>query len=99
MEQHVIVAAGCAVEGFIGTFGWEFESVPEANGTARLEFPIVEVKPSLFGGSTPAEPITNTPTREEPGLRGGRQLKPEFLRVDFIDSVGEPALKGADLSE
>ena len=99
MEQRVVVATGCAVERLVGAFGWEFEGMPEANGTARLELPIVEVKPCLFGGSPPAKPIANTSTREEPGLRGGRQLIPKFLRVDFIDGVGEPALKGADLSK
>ena len=97
MKQRVVVATRCAVEGFVGTFGSEFEGVPEANGAALLELPIVKVKPSLFGGSTPAEPISYASTREEPGLRSGRELKPKFLRVDFVDSVGEPALKGADL--
>ena len=97
VKQGVVVAARCAVEGFVGTLGWDVECVPEAYSAARLELPVVKVKPSLFSGSTPAESIANASTGEEPGLIGGRELKPKFLRVDFVDGVGEPALKGADL--
>ena len=97
VKQGVIVAARCAVKRFVGTLGRHVECLPEAYGATRLELPIVKVKPSLFSGSTPAEPIANASTREEPGLSGGRELKPKFLRVDFVDGVGEPTLKGADL--
>ena len=97
MEERVVTATGCAAEGFIGALGREFEGMTKANSTTDLELTIIKVKPCLFCGRTPAQPIANTSTREKPGLRGGRKLVPKLLRVNLINGVGEPALKGADL--
>ena len=66
MDKRVVTPTGSAAEGLIGALGREFEGVPEANGAADLEFPIIEVKPRLFCGGTPAEPIANASTREKP---------------------------------
>ena len=99
MEERVVTATGCAAEGLIGALGREFEGVPEANGAANLELPIIEVKPRLFCGGTPAEPIASASAREKPGLGRGRELIPKLLRVNLVNGVGEPALKVAYLPQ
>ena len=98
MEERVVTATGCAAEGFIGALGREFEG-SEANSTTDLELPIIKVEPCLFCGRTPAQSIANTSTREKPGLRGGRKLIPKLLRVNLVNGVSEPVLKGADLTK
>ena len=79
VKKGVVVAARCAIEGFVGTLGWDVECLPKANGATRLELPVIKVKTKLFSGSTPAEPVTNATTRKEHGLSDGRELKPKFL--------------------
>ena len=64
-----------------------------------MKFPIVKVESGLLCGGTPAEAVANTTARKKPGLFGGRQLKPMFLGVNFINGVGEPALQGADFAQ
>ena len=61
MKERVVTPTGRAAEGLIAALGREFNGVPEANSAADLELLIVEVKPRLFGGGTPAEPIANAP--------------------------------------
>ena len=98
MEKGVVTATGCAPEGFVGALGGELESMPKANGTACLEFPIVEVKSGLFCGRAPAETIANSTTCEKAGLCCRGELVPKFLCMNFINGVSEPALKSANLS-
>ena len=50
MEKSVVTCACCAAKGFVVTFGGELDGVTEAESTADLEFPVVEVKSGLLGG-------------------------------------------------
>ena len=73
--------------------------MPKTNGTAGLKFPVIKVQPRLLGGSSPAEAVANATAGQEPGLPSGCELKPVLLRVNFINGVGEPALKSSNFAE
>ena len=57
------------------------------------------MQPRLLRGSSPAEAVANATAGQEPGLPSGCELKPVLLRVNFINGVGEPALKSSNLAE
>ena len=50
MKKGVVTCAWCAAKGLVVAFGGEFDGVTEAESTADLEFPVVEVKSGLLGG-------------------------------------------------
>ncbi len=64
----------------------------KSDGSACLEFPVIEMQPRLFGRCSPAKTIANTATGEEPGLFRWGKLKPMCLDMDLIDGVGKLAL-------
>ena len=50
VKKGVITGARCAAKGFVVAFGGKLDGVTEAESTADLEFPVVEVKSGLLGG-------------------------------------------------
>ena len=50
MKKGVVTGARCAAKGFVVAFRGELDGVTEAECTADLKFPIIEVKSGLLGG-------------------------------------------------
>ena len=90
--EGVVVWAMRAVERFVAALRRSSDAVAKTHSTACLKFPVVKVQPCLFGWCSPAKTVTDATAREEPGLFNGRKLKPVFLRVSFVNGIGEPAL-------
>ena len=50
MKKGVVTGARCAAKGSVVAFRGELDGVTEAECTADLKFPIIEVKSGLLGG-------------------------------------------------
>ena len=90
--EGVTVRALRAVERFVAAHCRSSYAVAKSDGSACLEFPVIQVQSSLFGRCSPAKTITNAATGKESGLFGWGKLKPMFLGMDLIDGVGKLAL-------